>query len=202
MSRQASRFTIEVSRQHAECPVQSGTPSRARALLRRDVPVSRYTGDGTLSRDVYRDRKADCPVVAKSDGTAPPALRAGAIPPGKANVAAWGNVIDRILLSLRDDGPATRAQLERRLGLDQKSAGQCMTRLVQIMARPVAVKGRRRAHICGWSRGEHEGCRDYPRPIYAFGHGANAPKPARQTSKAVKARYWQRRKERLAGVAP
>jgi hypothetical protein len=76
-----------------------------------------------------------------------------------------------------------------------------MTRLVQIMARPVAVKGRRRAHIAGWTRGEHEGGRAYPRPIYAYGHGVNAPRPAPQSSKAVKARYWLARKERLAGAA-
>ena len=115
--------------------------------------------------------------------------------------AAWGNVMDRILLSLRDDGPATRAQLERRVGLDPKNAGQTVSRLVAVMDRPLADRGRRRAHIAGWTRDEHEGGRAYPRPIYAYGHGANAPKPPPQTSKAVQARYWLARKERLAGAA-
>ena len=115
--------------------------------------------------------------------------------------AAWGNVMDRILLSLRDDGPATRAQLERRVGLDPKNAGKTVSRLVAVMDRPLADRGRRRAHIAGWTRDEHEGGRAYPRPIYAYGHGANAPKPPPQTSKAVQARYWLARKERLAGAA-
>lgn len=134
------------------------------------------------------------------DGTAHGKAGLGLRPAGQP-VAAWGNVMDRILLSLRDDGPATRAQLERRLGLNPKNAGQTVSRLIAVMDRPLVDRGRRRAHICGWVRDEHEGGRAYPRPIYAYGHGANAPKPAPQSSKAVKARYWLARKDRLAGVA-
>lgn len=117
---------------------------------------------------------------------------------------AWGNMIDQVLASLRDDGPQTRAQLERRLGLNEKNAGQVVHRIIQVMDRPLADRGRRRAHIAGWTRDEHEGGRAYPRPIYAYGHGANAPKPKPQTSKQIKARQWQNMKARqqIAAAIP
>jgi hypothetical protein len=107
---------------------------------------------------------------------------------------AWGNLIDLVLASLRDDGPATRAQLENRLRMDSRNVGQTVARIVRIMDRPRELRGRRRAHICGWIRDEHEGKRSYPRPIYAFGHGANAPKPKPQTEKQIKARQWLKAK--------
>lgn len=91
--------------------------------------------------------------------------------------AAWGNVTDRVLLSLREKGPGTSAQVAGRLGISQNAAARCLARMVAPMVRG-ADAGFRRAHITGWHRGEIAGLRFYLRAIYAAGHGHNASKPS------------------------
>ena len=116
-------------------------------------------------------------------------------------MTAWGSVIDLATLSLRDDGPQTRLQLQTRLGINKQCAGQMVTRMTRPMTRgPFA--GTRRAHIARWEyQSDGEG-RDYLRAVYAYGDGKDAKRPPPRCSKQVKREYWARRKQRLEQFGP
>ena len=118
----------------------------------------------------------------------------------KAQRRAWGNATDLMLLALKELGKATRSQMQEIAGIDKYSAGQAVSRMTRVTKRGENV-GSRRAHVCGWVS-EHDGQRDYLRPVYAIGDGKDAPRPPPKCMKQVKREYWQRRKMRLEMMAP
>jgi len=80
----------------------------------------------------------------------------------------WGVLTLRVLDALEHYGPMTQADLTAHLGLKRPPGGSLFQRLLK--ARP------KRIHIKGWPR-EHDGARRYPRALYAFGPGRDAPRP-------------------------
>lgn len=109
---------------------------------------------------------------------------------------AWGNLTDLVLAALREHGPMTRIEIERELGIENENhIGQIVGRICKPVVRGPEV-GKKRAHICGWTRHDDEGKR-YTRPIYKAGHGKNSPKPPPLDMNQVKREYWKRRRDRL-----
>lgn len=114
--------------------------------------------------------------------------------------AAWGNVTDRMLLQLRDHGPATRSQLQDALGISGYQASRVITRLMRVVKRGEHI-GQRRIHIAGWTR-DQEGARNYLRAIYAYGDGKDARCPGPKCRLLAKREYWARRKMRVERFGP
>lgn len=114
---------------------------------------------------------------------------------------AYGNVADRILLLLAEEGPLTRVEIERHLGnIDKNTAGSVISRLNRIVKRGPNV-GERRVHVCGWQH-YSDVSRNYLRPVYALGHGENKARPSAKCMLKVKREYWARRKQRNEMFAP
>lgn len=78
----------------------------------------------------------------------------------------WGVLTLRVLDALEHVGPMTTADMREHLGLARDPGGSLMSRL----------KSSGRVHVEEWRR-EHDGARRYPRAVWAFGPGRNAPKP-------------------------
>ena len=95
--------------------------------------------------------------------------------------------IEAILETLRDFGPMTRVDLELTLGYTKQQVSRLMLCITTESPRLP-----QRAHILTYVE-DQEGQKRYPRPVYAFGPGINAPKPKRNT-KAVQKRSREKRK--------
>lgn len=90
---------------------------------------------------------------------------------------AWGNLTDRILAALRDDGPMVGAEIARHVGdPDVEKISKICRRMTARKCGNGPQKGQLRMHICGW-RWDAEGVRRYPRPEFKFGPGQNRPRP-------------------------
>lgn len=83
----------------------------------------------------------------------------------------WGSLIAKILLAVKEYGPMTRAEIEECIGVTKYDFGGCLSRL----CRETATMPQR-LHVCGYTH-DHEGARNYLRPIYGYGPGENKPKP-------------------------
>lgn len=106
---------------------------------------------------------------------------------------SYGRITELVLAHLKEVGPRMRFQIEQDLGLPQRTLGTTMGFLTSI-SKIGPSKGLRRAHICGWCRHTPGvGRATLPRPIYAAGHGANAPKPQRISS-TEHSRRWRAKK--------
>lgn len=114
--------------------------------------------------------------------------------------AAWGNSTDRMLAALAELGRATRAQLQSHAGIDKNTAGQVVARITQVAKRG-PMTGQRRAYVCDWTR-EHDGARDYLRPVYALGNKPDKPRPPPKCMKQVKREYRARRRQRIERFSP
>lgn len=93
---------------------------------------------------------------------------------------AWGNIADRVLLCLAEQGPGTTCQVAARLGVTQPEVARAVCRMLHPTQRG-ADAGKRRVHICGWMREPIAGQRAYLRAIYAAGHRHDAARPAALT---------------------
>ena len=113
---------------------------------------------------------------------------------------AWGNITDRIALSLSEDGPACTLQLARRLGLSQSQVAGCIVRLCRVQERGPNA-GQRRAHITGWMRESIAGGRSYLRAIYAAGHRFDSRSPGALTQSQRNKRRVKRSAKRAAATA-
>ena len=90
---------------------------------------------------------------------------------------AYGEMMAKILIALKEFGPMTRAELQDHLKIGKLEFGGRLGN----MTRP-SKREPQRIHICGYTR-DHEGARRYPRAIYAYGPGENAKKPSRPTKR-------------------
>ena len=107
----------------------------------------------------------------------------------------WGDIPASIENALRDYGPMTSAELVLYVpGLPNDIRKACQ-RMLKPSKRAVPV-GQQRIHISGWTR-DAEGQRDYPRAIYALGHGENKPKPKAKKRRDVVREWDQTTKARL-----
>lgn len=103
----------------------------------------------------------------------------------------WGQLVDLVKLTLKEEGPATAADLAQRLGATRYDVHAAASKLMK--DRPRA--GPRCVYVKAWIY-DAEGQRNYPRPLYALGVKPDAPRP-KADQNAVKRRYWARRKARL-----
>ena len=113
--------------------------------------------------------------------------------------AAFGSMTDRVLLSLKESGPMTRAEIEDALDLEPFRLAGIVSRLALL---PKDKKGaKRRIHICRWAaNGAHDyACRWVP--VYKLGHGTNKPRPPKMPKSEVNRRYWANRKARLTSAS-
>ena len=95
--------------------------------------------------------------------------------------------VQLILEALRDYGPMTRVDLEQLLGLTKAQTSRLMSCIIFESARRP-----QRAHIQNFIY-DQEGQKPYPRAVYAFGPGANAKRPKRD-SPAVQRKSRLKRK--------
>lgn len=106
---------------------------------------------------------------------------------------AWGNLTDRMLAALAEQGSMTRTEVCKVLGIDRHTGASVITRLTKRRLRPA---GPRRVRICAW-RHDAEGERRYLRAVYGLGSDPDAKKPdTHELTKAAKRRYWAARKGR------
>ena len=113
----------------------------------------------------------------------------------------YGQLTDLVLYHLKERGPRMRFQIEDDLGLPRRSLGDTLTRLVKVCALGPST-GQRRARIIGWSRevpGEKREA--MPRPLYAFGHGTNAPRPQRMSNTETCRRWRNKVKQESVHVS-
>jgi hypothetical protein len=111
---------------------------------------------------------------------------------------AWGNASDQILLHVKEFGPCTASEILACIELNPNNVRQILHRLGGLVKRgPMA--GQRRIHIKGWVH-DSEGQRDYPRPLWAYGHGTHAKKPTPKAHIDVQRARYQRIKTRLTGA--
>lgn len=100
-----------------------------------------------------------------------------------------------ILAALKEFGPMTRLEIEEELGVEPGG----LRHMAKALLRPQASqKNRQRVHICRWARAD--GSFDW-RPVYKLGHGVNQPMPAKAPRSETNARYWAKRKAKLAGAS-
>lgn len=104
---------------------------------------------------------------------------------------AWGQATDLALLSLQALGQGTHWIVAHDTELPPDTVRKVLHRLAH------APADRRRAHIAKWTMVE-DGRRNYWRPVYAFGPGANKPRPPALGHTAA-ARRWAQRCQVLAG---
>lgn len=79
--------------------------------------------------------------------------------------------IEAIVQALKDYGPMTRAEMETTLNLTKPQTSRLMACIINASPRRP-----QRAHICDYVY-DQEGQKRYPRAVYAYGPGKNAPKP-------------------------
>lgn len=107
----------------------------------------------------------------------------------------WGDIPASIENALRDYGPMTAGEMVHYVpGLPNDVRKACQ-RMLKVNTRRHPV-GEQRIHIKGWTH-DTEGQRDYPRAIYALGHGENKPKPKAKKRKDVVRQWDQTTKARL-----
>lgn len=94
-----------------------------------------------------------------------------------------GELVDQILVALKDYGPMTRAELCLILKCNKINVASVVSRLHRDL--PTLPK---RIYIRDWQY-DAEGGRRYPRAVYAIGHATDCPKP--QSSKAENSRRYR-----------
>lgn len=103
---------------------------------------------------------------------------------------SWGDIPATIENVLRDLGPMTvNEMLFNGVPGSPNDVRKAATRMNKVSTRRAPV-GERRIHIVAWTR-DAEGQREYPRPIYALGHGENKPKPKRKHRNAVVSDWYK-----------
>lgn len=102
----------------------------------------------------------------------------------------WGDIPATIENVLRELGPMTvNEMLFSGVPGTPNDVRKAAVRMSQISKRRHPI-GERRIHITAWTR-DAEGQREYPRPIYALGHGENKPKPRRKHRNAVVSDWYK-----------
>lgn len=97
---------------------------------------------------------------------------------------------DKLLQALEECGPMTAAELVVHIGQTKHRVAAATSRLRK--AWPITPK---RIHITSYVF-DHEGQRDYPRPVFALGNYPDATRP-KTNRKEIKRRYEARRKARV-----
>ena len=111
---------------------------------------------------------------------------------------AWGNAADQMLLHIKEYGPCTASEILACVEVSPNSARRILYRLSQPSLNGPS-KGKQRIHIKGWIR-DAEGMRDYPRAVWAYGHGSNAAKPPPKTHTDVQRDCRNRMRGRVSSV--
>lgn len=99
--------------------------------------------------------------------------------------------IEAMVEALRDYGPMTRVEIETTLNLTKAQTSRLLVCIITATPRRP-----QRAHIVEYVY-DQEGQKRYPRAVYAYGPGKNAPRPKRDT-KATQKRSRNKRKLLLA----
>lgn len=105
---------------------------------------------------------------------------------------AWGNAADRVLLHVKEFGPCTANDILACMELEPNNVRQILHRLGKQLKRGPDA-GKRRIHIVKWVH-DAEGQREYPRPLWAYGHGYHAKKPERKPNLLVQREHYARTK--------
>jgi len=110
----------------------------------------------------------------------------------RPTMTEWGNIPERILRVLHEYGPMTGQDMEELLDIPAHIINKTLRRMRQPSLRKKPL-GERRVHVIDWAP-EAEGQRDYPRPIYAAGHGEHKKRPPKKHRNAVvRDYYWSRK---------
>lgn len=96
------------------------------------------------------------------------------------------SVTESILQALKDFGPMTRSEVLAYLKLDRNNYGATLTRLCATD----------RAHISHYVN-EAESQRPYPRAVYAYGPGKDAPKPKPKSRNQIVRENYAKRMNRV-----
>ena len=95
---------------------------------------------------------------------------------------------------LRENGPATAAEVGDALGLSRQHAAAVAHSLLT-----PSVRNGQRAHVIGYVW-DHEGSRRYPRPVLAPGAGKSVKRPQIDYSARYKREYQKRKARSLNSV--
>lgn len=106
--------------------------------------------------------------------------------------AGWGAVATRILMVLDEQGPMSRAEIAKALGMERTAVSAIITRM-----RMPTKKFPKRIYVMSYVY-EADGLRYYPRAVYALGDKKDARKP-RPNRLEVRRRYDERVKMRMTG---
>jgi len=108
---------------------------------------------------------------------------------------SWGVNVARIQLALKEQGPMTRADMEKILGLRKDEFGGTLRR----MSKDTPLNPQR-IHICGYVFDQEGHKKKYPRAVYAYGPGENKPKPKVNT-KRNRLIYYQQQINRIRNAS-
>ena len=106
--------------------------------------------------------------------------------------AGWGSVAASILAALDEQGPMSRAEIAKALGMERTAVSAIITRM-----RMPTKKFPKRIYISTYVY-EADGLRYYPRAVYALGDKKDARKP-KASRLEVRRRYDQRVRMRMTG---
>jgi hypothetical protein len=93
--------------------------------------------------------------------------------------STWGLLSERILQTLDELGPMTRAELCTHLSHDAASVSSVIARL-----RKATKERPQRIYVSGWVY-DHEGMRDYPRAQFSLGAEEDKPLRRRMTKREI-----------------
>lgn len=97
--------------------------------------------------------------------------------------------VRKLLWALAEEGPMTLQDMVRLTGKPK----ECVYALLTKMLRPtIKPAGPKRIYICQWVY-DQEGQKRYPRPMYALGQAADAPRPVADKKANDKRRRDKRR---------
>lgn len=106
--------------------------------------------------------------------------------------AGYGAIVELILLALRENGPMTRVEIERELGVDRRAVSPVLSR----MAKPTKT-GPKRLFVSAYVLDDKDGSsRRYPRAVFDVGDRPDAKKPKSDMA-ANKRRYIEKQKGRI-----
>jgi DNA-binding CsgD family transcriptional regulator len=139
---------------------------RSGPMTAKQLAMEMGMGESTVRTCIRRSRAGGRTDILRIAGWA------GDVPlygPGPGDDEEGGNTGERVLQSLRDQGPATASELAERLGITASVVDSAVRRIRKTHARL-------KMHITGWRL--HRGSGGREAAIHAAGTGKDAPRPS------------------------
>lgn len=103
----------------------------------------------------------------------------------------YGSTVEKVVKVLQEEGPMTRIEICRRIGMDRMLVSAVLSR----MSKPTKTIPKR-MYIAGWTN-DSEGQRNYPRAIYALGDEEDVKYRPKETIKEKRRRWRSEERKRM-----